>query len=167
MATATPAIGGWKSDMDGDPSMKKTIIVLSSLVPFVLAGLLASPALAGEKTHKLAIQVSEADVQKMNIAINNATNVIKYYGVANVEVEIVAYGPGLNLFLKNSKLQKRLQALHALGNVRYGVCGNTMRKRKFTKADLLQDAFVQNSIVTSGVVRLMELQEQGYSYVRP
>lgn len=120
----------------------------------------------GGKMHRLVIQVSESDVKKMNIALNNAINVTKYYGVGNVEIEIVTYGPGLNMFMKGSKVAHRLKALYALGNIKFGVCGNTMRKRKLTKNDLLQDAFIQNSITTSGVVRLIELQEQGYSYIK-
>ena len=76
----------------------------------------------------------------------------------------------LDLFVKDPKsdhFQKRLQTLHAFGNVRFGVCRNTMNARKIGPDKLLADAFVQDSIVPSGVVRLMELQEQGYTYVRP
>lgn len=79
----------------------------------------------------------------------------------------MAYGPGLNMFHKSSKVRHRLQYLHAFGNVKFAVCKNTMNKRKFTKNDLLADAFIQNGIVPSGVVRLIELQEQGWVYIRP
>lgn len=147
--------------------MKKVLVLIFAaliLLPFAAGSVLASHK--GGKIHRLVIQVSENNVKKMNIAINNATNVTKYYGVGNVEIEIVAYGPGLDMFHKNSKVAKRLQSLHAFGNIKFGVCGNTMRKRKITKNDLLQDAFIQNSIIPSGVVRLIELQEQGYSYVK-
>lgn len=127
-----------------------------------------TPAVAKHgEVHKLAIHLDSADPNTVNLVLNNATNVVKYYGVGDVEVEIVGYGPGLNLFLKDSKFAERLQSLHAFGNVRFGVCKNTMTNRKLTTADLLPDAFIQNSIVPSGVVRLMELQEEGYSYVRP
>lgn len=122
---------------------------------------------SSDGSHRLAIQVSEDDPAKMNIALNNATNVIRHYGPANVEVEIVAYGPGLHLFHKDSKLKDRLASLHAYGNVHFGVCQNTMNKLKWSKTDLLSAAFVQDALVPSGVVRLMELQEQGYTYIRP
>jgi hypothetical protein len=57
-------------------------------------------AAAGEgKTHRIAIQVDQNDPQVMNMALNNAGNVIDYYRARNedVDVEIVAYGPGLNM----------------------------------------------------------------------
>jgi hypothetical protein len=117
--------------------------------------------------HKLAIQINDKNPATINIALNNAANVIKHFGPANVEVEIVAYGPGLEMFHKDSKLHDRLASLYAFGNVHYGVCENTMKKMKWEKKDLLSDAFVQDAIVPSGVVRLMELQEQGYAYIRP
>lgn len=130
--------------------------------------LMASPASAGEdKVHKLVLQVNEDNWKKINMALNNATNVIKYYGIGNVEVEIVAYGPGLAMFHKSSKVQKRLQSINAFGNVKFAVCGNTMKKMKLTKNDLLADAFIQKGVVPSGVVRLIQLQEKGWSYVRP
>ena len=148
--------------------MKKATLLIS--IVFLLAPmLLAGTTLASDKgkVHKLAIQVNDGDWKKINMALNNATNVIKYYGVGDVEVEIVAFGPGLDMFHKNSKVQKRLQSLYAFGNVTFAVCKNTMNLRKFTKADLLQDAFIQDGIVPSGVVRLMELQDEGYNYIRP
>ncbi len=79
----------------------------------------------------------------------------------------MAYGPGLKVLLKDSKVADRLRGLHALGNIKFGVCKNTMNRFKLTKNDLLQDAFIQDAIVPSGVVRLIELQESGYSYIKP
>ena len=146
-------------------------ISLASFMMVILF-LFAVAAQASDKgqIHKLAIQVSDNSKQKMNIALNNATNVIKHYGIGNVEVEIVAYGPGLDLFIadpQNDHFAKRLASLHAFGNVKYGVCQNTMAKRKIKKENLVQAAFVTESIVPSGVVRLMELQDDGYNYIRP
>lgn len=145
----------------------QSLAVFSALLVAMIFSLALTAQATGHKTHKLAIQVNEANWKKINMALNNATNVIKYYGVANVEVEIVAYGPGLDMFHKNSKVRKRLQYLNALGNVKFAVCKNTMNLRKFTKNDMLADAFIQDAIVPSGVVRLMELQEQGWVYIRP
>ena len=60
----------------------------------------AAHALAADgKTHRVAIQVDQNDPQVMNLALNNATNVIEYYRGKNedVEVDIVTYGPGLHM----------------------------------------------------------------------
>ena len=137
----------------------QSLAVFSALVVAMFFSLGLTAQATDHKVHKLAIQVTENNWKKINLALNNATNVIKYYGIGNVEIEIVAYGPGLDMFHKNSKVQKRLQYLNALGNVKFAVCKNTMNKRKFTKNDMLADAFIQNAIVPSGVVRLIELQE--------
>ena len=150
--------------------MRKRSLIAACMAALLIVSGLFGVALAGkdeDKVHKVVIHVTTSDFKTMNIALNNAKNVVKYYGIGDVEVEIVANGPGLAMFHKNSKLQKRLQSLHAFGNIKFAVCKNTMNKKKYTKADLLQDAFIQNAIVPAGIVRVMELQEQGYSYARP
>ncbi|TKW77951.1 MAG: hypothetical protein DI543_12965, partial [Bradyrhizobium icense] len=60
---------------------------------------LASSSLAGEAKHRLAIHVDQNDAQVMNLALNNATNVIEYYRAKNedVDVDIITYGPGLHM----------------------------------------------------------------------
>jgi len=139
---------------------------LAAPVAAVLLMVLAGSAMA-QDVRKLAIHVNSGDLKTQNLAINNAVNVMKHYGVGNVEIEIVAYGPGLTMFTKDSKVADRLRSLHAFGGVSFGVCGNTMKKMKIGKDGLLPDPFVQNGVVTSGVVRLIELQDQGYRYVKP
>lgn len=147
--------------------IKKAIIVSFAAVALLFAGMSTTILASNDKVHKLVMHVTKGDKRTMNIAINNAVNVTKYYGVGNVEIEIVANGPGLAMFHKSSPVQKRLQYLNSLGNITFGVCKNTMNKKKYTKADLLPDAFIQSSIVPAGVVRVMELQEKGWSYIRP
>lgn len=148
--------------------MKRVAIFLTLALAVLAAGKgLAVAAQDDDKVHKVVIHLTSNNPKTMNITLNNAVNVTRHYGIGNVEIEIVANGPGLAMFMKGSKLQKRLQSLHAFGNITFGICNNTMNKLKLTKSDLLQDAFVQNSIVPAGVVRAMELQEAGYSYIRP
>jgi uncharacterized protein len=134
---------------------------------------LASTGLAADsKSHRLAIQVDQNDPQVMNLALNNATNVIEYYRGKNedVEVDIVTYGPGLHMLRADtSPVQDRIKQLKAMafpGKIQFSACNNTkqgMEKTEGRAISILPDA----TIVPSGVVRLMELQEQGWSYVRP
>lgn len=133
---------------------------------------LASGALAADKPHRVAIQVDQNDPQVMNMALNNATNVIEYYRAKNedVEVDIVTYGPGLHMLRSDtSPVQDRIKRLKDMafpGKIQFSVCNNTkqgMEKAEGHAISILPDA----TIVPSGVVRLMELQEQGWSYVRP
>ena len=133
---------------------------------------LASPALSSEAKHRLAIHVDQNDAQVMNLALNNATNVIEYYRAKNedVDVDIVTYGPGLHMLRADtSPVKDRLKRLKELafpGNVQFSACDNTrqgMEKTEGKEVAILSEA----TIVPSGVVRLMELQEKGWSYVRP
>ena len=138
----------------------------------LLAIALASSALAGEAKHRLAIHVDQNDPQVMNLALNNATNVIEYYRAKNedVDVEIVTYGPGLHMLRADtSPVKDRLKRVKELafpGNVQFSACNNTkqgMEKSEGKEVPILSEA----TLVPSGVVRLMELQEKGWSYVRP
>ena len=134
---------------------------------------LASTGLAADgKTHRIAIQVDQNDPQVMNLALNNATNVIEYYRARNedVDVDIVTYGPGLHMLRADtSPVQDRIKRLKDTafpGKIQFSACNNTkqgMEKTEGHAISILPDA----TIVPSGVVRLMELQEQGWSYVRP
>jgi intracellular sulfur oxidation DsrE/DsrF family protein len=132
----------------------------------------ASGFAADTKPHRVAIQVNQNDPQVMNLALNNATNVLEYYRAKNeeVEIDIVTYGPGLHMLRADtSPVQDRLKRLKEMafpGKVQFSACNNTkqgMEKAEGKAISVVSDA----TIVPSGVVRIMELQEQGWSYVRP
>jgi intracellular sulfur oxidation DsrE/DsrF family protein len=127
-------------------------------------------ALAEGKTHYLAVHVDESDRQKLNLALNNVQNVRSYYADQGDEVviEVVAYGPGLQMFIDGgSPVADRIKAMALEGDdVVFTACGNTianMEKNTGQKVTIMEEA----RIVPSGVVRLIELQEEGYAYVRP
>jgi uncharacterized protein len=147
--------------------------MLRNLVLAVVLSLtFLTTAAAEAKTHRIAIQVDQNDPQVMNLALNNATNVIEYYRGNNedVDIEIVAYGPGLHMLRADtSPVQDRIRRLKDLvfpGKIQFSACNNTkqgMEKAEGHAISLVPEA----TIVPAGVVRLMELQEQGWSYVRP
>ena len=147
------------------------------IIRLAIAALLSMPLVSGSlaadsKSHRVAIQVDQNDPQVMNLALNNATNVIEYYRGKNedVDVDIVTYGPGLHMLRDDTSPVKdrikRLKELAFPGKIQFSACNNTrqgMEKAEGHAISVLPDA----TIVPSGVVRLMELQEQGWSYVRP
>lgn len=137
----------------------KTILVVFCLsLPF-------GAALAGENVRKLVVHVPQDDPKSLVQALNIASNVPKALGMDNVVVEVVAQGPGLKLLTTQSAHADRVQSL-AMYDVTFSACGNTMAaiaKKTGKEPDLLDG--VQK--VSSGILRVMELQEQGYSYVRP
>ena len=134
---------------------------------------LATTGLAGDgKPHRVAIQITQNDPQVMNLALNNATNVIEYYRGKHedVDVDIVAYGPGLHMLRADtSPVQDRIKRLKEMafpGKIQFSACDNTRKAMEKTEGHaipIVSDA----TTVPSGVVHLMELQEQGWSYIRP
>ena len=115
--------------------------------------------------HKLVIQVSTDDVITQKVALNNAVNLQKLYGLDNVIIEIVAYGPGLDLLTTESAVASRVESL-ALQDITFSACQNTMNTQK-KKTGLLPVLLDGVTMVNAGVARIMELQEQGYAYIRP
>ena len=133
---------------------------------------LATSALAADgKTHRIAIQVDQSDPAVMNMVLNNATNVIEYYRGKgeDVDVEVVAYGPGMHMLRADtSPVADRIKHLKEMvaGKIQFSACNNTkqgMEKAEGHAIPIVPEA----TVVPSGVVRLIELQEQGWSYVRP
>ncbi len=121
--------------------------------------------MAMEPQHRIIIQVSTGDSRTQTIALNNAVNLQKAFGRDNVDVQVVAYGPGLSLLTKNSKNRERVESL-AVEGVSFNACANTMRKierKKGKKPELAEGV----TVVSGGVKRILELQEQGYGYIRP
>jgi uncharacterized protein len=142
-------------------------------VSLVSAAFAADPKTQGlEKAHRLAIQVDQNDPAVMNLALNNATNVIEYYRARGeeVDVDLVTYGPGLHMLRADtSPVKDRIKTLKDLAfpsKIRFSACNNTkegMEKKEGHPIEVLADAV----LVPSGVIRLMELQEKGWSYLRP
>jgi intracellular sulfur oxidation DsrE/DsrF family protein len=132
------------------------------LAGFALA--LCMPALAADAAppNRVVMQVSDNDPGKWNLALNNAKNIQHDLGASNVAIEIVAYGPGINMLKMDSAVAGRID--EALGaGVKVVACENTMRNAKLAKADMLNGI----GYVPAGVVELMQKQQQGWAYLRP
>jgi intracellular sulfur oxidation DsrE/DsrF family protein len=158
----------------------------------LLAGLLATTAFAQEpakdssstrtaankppakttpgKGRKLAIQVDENKPEIMNLALNNAKNVVDYYKSKGetVSIEIVTFGPGLHMLRDDTSPVKQRIAQMALEepSIVFIACANTQANQ--SKAENKQITLISEAkVMPSGVVRLMELQSKGYAYIRP
>ena len=117
---------------------------------------------AAAQRGKVVIQMSEADPAKWNLALNNARNIQADLGAANVDIELVAYGPGIGMLKADSAVANRID--EALGaGVKVLACENTMRGQKLARDDMLPKV----GYVASGVVELMQKQQQGWAYIRP
>ena len=139
---------------------------LSSLFVVALlaaASLVASPALADAPAkNRIVVQVSDNDPAKWNLALNNARNLQTDLGAQNVEIEIVAYGPGIGMLKSESVVGNRIGEALSSG-VKVSACENTMRGQKLAKSDMLDGI----GYVPAGVVEIMQKQQQGWAYLRP
>lgn len=125
---------------------------------------------AENKSHRLVLQVNANDPATMNLALNNATNVAQYYQDRDekVAIEIITFGPGLHMLRDDtSPVKARIKTIkEANPAISFQACGNTqenMHKAENKEIPLIPEA----TVVKSGVVRVMELQEQGWTYVKP
>ncbi len=143
--------------------------IFTGLATAIMIFMGASAALAEGKTHKVAIHVDQNNPKVMNMALNNAKNVMAFYKAAGdtVQVEIVAYGPGLHMLRADtSPVAQRIAVMAMNPNMKFSACGNTHRKMS-KKAGKSVTLLSEAKMVPSGVVRLIQLQEQGWAYVRP
>jgi uncharacterized protein len=142
--------------------MKRRQLLCSAAA--LLAAIVVSPAMFAQPVaeNRLVIQVSDADPGKWNLALNNARNVQTDLGAKNVEIEIVAYGPGIGMLKADSVVGNRIG--EALGEgVKIVACENTMRGQKLAKGDMLSGI----GYVDAGVVEIMRRQQEHWAYVRP
>jgi hypothetical protein len=128
------------------------------------------PTATKKKEHRLILQVNTNDPAAMNLALNNATNVAQYYKDAGekVKIEVVTFGPGLHMLRDDtSPVKSRIEEMAlSTPEVTFKACGNTQEKMQ--KAESKDIPIVrQAEVVKSGVVRVMELQEKGWTYVKP
>ena len=140
------------------------------LMSLTFVGIQTAAAQAPAPGHRLAIHVDSDDPETMNLALNNIVNAKKLYDERGeaVSVEIVTYGPGITMLRGDtSPVRERLAELKAsFPALVLSMCGNSKagaERREGKEVPLLPGA----RVVPAGIVRLMELQEQGYSYVKP
>lgn len=151
--------------------MKRLMITVFAVFAAISASVagVTSGALA-DSVKRVAIHVDENDPKRMNMALNNAANIFKHYEETGeaVEVRLVANGPGLHMLRDDTSPVKDRVAAMSLEHesLSFAACGNThrmMSKQSDGEIPLLSEA----EMISSGVVELIELQGQGWAYIRP
>jgi len=144
--------------------------VIALMFPVFFAGMHSALPQPTAKLHRMVIQVSRDDVEGMNLALNNIMAAKRLYDSRNeqFQVELVAYGPGITMLrADNSPVKDRIEeAKKAVPNLVLSMCGNAKagaEKREVHEIFPLPGV----GVVPAGVVRVMELQEQGWTYIRP
>jgi len=145
--------------------MRKIFILLFLFVSFIYSETeFAEPTPSLDNPRKFVFPITKWDRNEINHILGSANNVIKFYGVDNTEVVIVAYSQGIKALLKNGNLtiKKRIKSLMTY-DVEFIACGNTMKTLKIDKKELIDGV----EVVTAGIVELIERQLRGYIYIRP
>jgi uncharacterized protein len=131
---------------------------------------LAAASAPEKEEHRLILQVNTNDPAAMNLALNNAMNVAQYYKEIgeSVKIEVVTFGPGLNMLRDDtSPVKARIETMAlSTPEISYKACGNTQENmHKAENKDI--PIIPQAQVVKSGVIHIMQLEEQGWTYVKP
>lgn len=132
------------------------------LLPFQSANAQPQAATDHAGKTKVVLQVSDSDPKKWNLVLNNAKNIQKELGEKNVDIAIVAFGPGIGIFKGDSEVAARVREAKAEGMV-LSACENTMAAQKLKKEDMNPAV----GYVPSGVVEIIKKEKAGYAYLRP
>jgi intracellular sulfur oxidation DsrE/DsrF family protein len=150
-----------------DRTWRWTVALGMALVLLGATGAGASHLGDGKK-HKIVYQLNDPGVDKTRFVLNNILNHVEGVGGwKHIEaLELVVFGPALQNFVTKGMDGVIRQSLAELqgGGLVLGACGNTMRGMRLTLEQLPKGA---TALPQGGVVRVMELQEQGYAYIRP
>jgi len=111
--------------------------------------------------NRALFQVTDNDPARWTLILNNMQNLREGVGGEPVEIELVAYGPGINMLKSDSSVKQRIAEALKSG-VKVNACQNTMNGMKLTAPDMLPEI----GYVPSGVVEVMRKQQQGWAYIR-
>ncbi len=115
--------------------------------------------------HRIVLQLSDGDAKKQALVLSVANNLLKAYAPDKIALEVVAFGPGIDLLLSGSERRKQVESLIAQG-VRFDICLNTVdtiERETGKRPEFIPAA----TPVQVGVGRILFLAENGYTLVRP
>jgi uncharacterized protein len=158
--------------------MRRVIVIAATLSLAVAAGASmelafaqshnTSPVLSPKRIHHVVIQIDSDDAAIMTLAMNNADNLRKFYESKGekIEIEFVAFGNGLAMMRTDrSPVSERLAAMSQQG-VKFSGCGNSLTNQSKSENRTLT-LLPEAHLVPTGVARITELEEAGWTYLRP
>ncbi len=148
--------------------MKNTIFALFLGIWVALSGaapawsMMAEPEPSFDNPRQIVVSLSEKDEKRVNAVLNNVANMQKAYGIDNVQVAVVAYGPGIWALLKDGPVRARIESLIKY-DIEFVACGNTLDSIHKTDADLIDGV----SRVQAGLVEIVERRLSGWVDIKP
>ena len=140
---------------------RRAFLVTSGATLLAIALPRLAMAQAAAPKNRALFSVTDNDQARWTMILNNIQNQRDGVGGEPVEVELVAYGPGIILLKSDSPLKQRIADLVKSG-VKVNACQNTMNVMKLTAPEMLTEI----GYVPSGVVEVMRKQQQGWAYIR-
>jgi uncharacterized protein len=150
-------------------TVSRALAVLVTMAFLPVAGVAGASHLKEHpRKHRVVYHLTEPGVDKAKAVLGNIVNHVNGVGGwDHIEaLELVVHGPALKTFVKpdiDPAVRGLLDRLQTQG-LAFGACGNTMKGLNVTLEQLPEGA---KTLPQGGVVRVMELQEAGYSYIRP
>ena len=153
---------------------RSVVHTLSAAATVALLAATVAPAVRAQQApladkpfaeHRVALQLSDNDPKKQGLVISVAYNLLKFYDPDKVAIEVVAFGPGIDLLRPDNGNRKLVESLVAQG-VRFDVCLNTVdtiERETGHRPDIIPAA----TPVQVGVGQILSLTENGYTLVRP
>ena len=147
--------------------MKSNLVKAFTLLAVLVTPFIGGQAIAAKSfaDAKIVLQISDPNPFKQTLVLNVANNLIKHYGQDSVDIEIVAFGPGLRLLFAENANKGRIASLASAG-VTFSACANTTRNM----GKILGHPPALNSkavTVGAGIVRILDLVNKGYTLVKP
>lgn len=146
------------------------LMTLALLMVLALFGFKVAVACAGEREqastiqHRVVMHLNSGEEKVQRGVLNNIKHLYQELGSERLQVELVVHGAGLTLFTKkDTRLGEELRHIKEAYGVQFTACSNTMKAMKLTREDLID--YVDRTV--PAMVRLMELQEQGWAYIKP
>ena len=141
--------------------IKKVLLILSMCLLLSGETEFAEPKPSIFEQRKIIFSIKSADDASIHALLSTANNVLKFYGIENVQMRIVAYSHGMKMLaIKHKDIALRVKAL-MLGDVEFVACANTMKTKKIKKEDLIEETI----IVTAGVAELVERSLDGWTHI--
>jgi uncharacterized protein len=150
---------------------------ISTIIRIMAATVLIATALPGARAqqaplqdkpfaeHRIVLQLSDNDPRKQGLVISVANNLMKFYDPDKVAVEIVTFGPGIDLLRPENPNRKAVESLVAQG-ARVDICLNTVDTLE-REAGKRPEFIAAATPVQVGVAQILFLTENGYTLVRP
>lgn len=147
--------------------MKKTLM-LAWVMSLLMMGL-SGTVTASDKPFaesKIVLQISDNDPTKQTLVLNVANNLVKEYGADKVDIQVVAFGPGVRLLFADNDNNSRIKSLVQNSGVEFHACSNTIRNmsKLLGEEPAITPLASKNS---PGIVRIAKLANQGYLLVKP